>query len=711
MDGPVRLLILLLIVTAAAPAAAQEPRLPAPVYPGATLESLEAQLKLRPTDARPAGEIPLEAAVLRARLLSQAGRFRESGDAWREVASREPLLASLCRGEAIRASLDAGDLQAALDGISQLTVTPPTDILLRAAAASRAAGMLDRAIALYTQARTGGGRAPAGDEAALGLAATLQQAGSLRDALDLLREIQLTFRQPSTFDAADAAARRLSAQLNNPEPLTEEDYDAIADRLTTAAAFRRSIDLLMEWRASFPNTAHDAEIDRAILQNLYSLRANDEARKVAAEIIRKNGDGPESASATRTLVSLDVREGKGADVERRGFAMLRGEVAGSTLNQRLAVGRQLAEYLLGSGQAGRAMTVFDELYRQTQSRADRIDLSWRIAIASLRAGNRPRAIKQLKQVRTLKLDSETDRATSYWLAFALDASGESAEAKQIWDALVRRYPFSYYGAKAAAKLGLPDPPSSLTFPALTLSDAVTAHADYRTAAILSRAGLLSDAAFYARRLSSTFRRDPAPALLAARASQAADDPSATATIMSSYFGIYLERPSTGLPEDFWRLAYPRAYWTDVLSAATRHHVDPLLMIALARQESHFERTIKSPVGAIGLFQIMPYTAVQLDPSFPLDRAEEQLTKPDVAAELAARHLEQNLALFNGALAPAIASYNADKERVREWWAAAKALPEELFVDSIPYLQTRAYVRQVLANYSMYLRFGGPPPSP
>ena len=83
----------------------------------------------------------------------------------------------------------------------------------------------------------------------------------------------------------------------------------------------------------------------------------------------------------------------------------------------------------------------------------------------------------------------------------------------------------------------------------------------------------------------------------------------------------------------------------------------------------------------------------------------------MAAELAERHLEQNLALFNGALAPAIASYNADKERVREWWAAAKALPEELFVDSIPYLQTRAYVRQVLANYSMYLRFGGPPPSP
>jgi soluble lytic murein transglycosylase len=297
------------------------------------------------------------------------------------------------------------------------------------------------------------------------------------------------------------------------------------------------------------------------------------------------------------------------------------------------------------------------------------------------------------------------------LAFALDASGESTEARQLWSALVRRYPFSYYGARAASKLGLPDPPASLTFPELSLTPAMIAQPDYRIAALLSRAGLQVEAAFYARRLSSTYRREPATAILAARASEAADDPSATATLMSSYFGDYLERPSTGLPEDFWRLAYPRAYWTDVVAAASRHHVDPLLMIALARQESHFDRTIKSPVGAIGLFQIMPYTAAELDPSFQINRAEEELVKPDVAAELAARLLEQNLSRFDGALAPAIASYNADKERVQVWWDAAKGLPQELFVDSIPYLQTRAYVRQVLANYGMYQHFGGPPPSP
>jgi soluble lytic murein transglycosylase len=689
--------VLSIALASVVPATAQQPRLPPRLFPGATIQSL-------------ANDTSVEAMVLRSRLLSEANRFKESAASWKRVGDREPLLAAMSLAESVRASLDAGDLQIALDGIAILPAPVPADILLRSADASRSAGRLDGASALYIRARAAAGRTSIADQAALGLAATMEQAGDPADALDVLRELQLTFRQPAAYDAADAGARRLSAQLNNAEPLIEADYEAISGRLTNAAAFRRSVDVLNDWRAHFPDTTRGARIDYAIVQNLYALRANDEARRYAESVVKKYGPGAEAASAARTLFSLDVREGKTPDVERHGYALLRGEVTGTTLEQRLAAGRQLAEYLLSAGQPTRAVGVFDQLYRLTRNRGDRIDLSWRIAIASLRSGNRPRAILQLRQLRKLKLDSETERATDYWLGFALDGSGGHAEALAVWGALVRRYPFSYYGGKAALKLGGRESAATLTFPELTLSDAVTSHPDYRTAELLARAGLLQEAATYARRLTTVFRQNPVAGLLAARAAEAADDPSASATIMSAYFGEYLERPALGLPDDFGRLAYPLAYWTDVSAAAARHHVDPLLMVALARQESHFDRTVKSPVGAIGLFQIMPYTAVQLDPAFQIERAGEQLVKPEVAAELAARLLEQNLTRFHGALAPAIASYNADIERVQTWWDAAKGLQEELFVDSIPYLQTRAYVRQVLANYAMYQRFDGPPAS-
>jgi peptidoglycan lytic transglycosylase len=710
--------VLVLMLAAAAPAAAQEPRLPPPLYPDvlalvdagradAALETLDARLQ-----SRARGEdVPVEALILRSRLLSKAGRSRESAQSWAQVGASEPLLASFSRGEGIRAQLDAGDLQAALDAVAQFAVTVGSDILLRAAGAARSAGMLDRAAALYKQARRSAGRTSAADQAALGLAATLEQAGNPREALDVLRALQLTFRQASAYDAADGAARRLSGQLNDPAQLTEQDYDSIADRLAGIAAFRRAVDVLSEWHARFPGSPRGDHIELAILQNLYLLRANDEARQHAEALVKQHEPGAEAASAFRTLFSLDVREGKTAEVERRGNAILYGQVRGASLDQRQGVGRLLAEYLVSIGQPSRAVPVYDEVYRITKGPKDRIDLLWRMAIASLRSGNRAKAITELTQVRRLKLDSETDRATAYWLAYAQDASGARTAARALWTWLVNRYPYSYYGVRTAAKLEIPLPPPALAFPELALSAPAIAHSDYRTAALLSRAGLLSEAAFYAKRLSSTFRRDDAVALMAARAAEADGDPSVTSTLMTAYFGQYLERPATGLPEDFWQLAYPRAYWNDVSPAAARHHVDPLLMTALARQESHFDRTVKSPVGAIGLFQVMPYTAVQLDPSFPADKADELLIKPHIAAELAANLLEKNLAQFQGALLPTIASYNADKDRVDVWWNAAKGLPEDLFVDSIPYRETRGYVRQVLANYAMYQRVSAPPPSP
>lgn len=706
-----------LALAAAGPAAAaaDDPRLPAPLYPnvialadaGQPYAALDALIgELRGVDP-----VPIDALILRARLLARAGRFRESAQDWQAAADREPVIASFARGETIRAQLDADDLQAALDGLARFAGAPPAELLLRAARASRAAGMLTRAAALYRQARNGAGRSSAADQAALGLAATLEQAGTPREALDVLRELQLTFRQPAAYDEADAGARRLSAQLNGAGPLTEQDYDSIVDRLSSAAAFRRAVDALTEWQTKFPESPRTRHIEAAIVENLYSLRANADARARAELFLKAHPNSAEAASMFLTLFRLDVREGRNEDVERRGLAILREQVVGASLDQRLSAGRLLAEYLLSIGQASRAIGVYDQLDRITRTRSDRIDLLWRMAIAALRAGNRTSAITLLRGVLNLRPDSETNRAATYWLAYAQDADGSQAAARTLWSGLIDRYPYSYYGIRAATKFDVSPAAPALTFPGLTLRDLAMAHADYRAAALLAKAGLFLDAATYARRLNATFRRDDAVALLAARASDAAGDPSSTSTLMSAYFGQFLERPANGLPEDFWSLAYTPAYWAEVSTAAARHHVDPMLMIALARQESHFDRTARSPVGAIGLFQIMPTTAAELDPTFAIDRADDELVKVDIAAELAATLLEKNLAHFQGALGPTIASYNADIERVDVWWNAASGLPEELFVDAIPYRETRAYVRQVLANYAMYQRFSAPPASP
>ena len=678
-----RVLLVLGMCSLCASARAQEPRLPAPA--------------VTPDDRT--------ALIQRARSLAAAGSHRDSAATWQTVAARESALASYATRESIRASIAAGDIDAAQQGLTGLGASAPADLLLAAADSCRTARAYDCATSLYRRSRQAAGRTRTADAAALGLAEALERSGKPGEALAAYRDLQLTFAEARAYDAAVTAIRRLTPGADATDRLTESHFDTIVDRLAGVAAFRRAVEIQDQWLKTFPDTARRPHIEAAAIQHLYALRANAEARARAALYFTRHGDGGEAHKVRIVLFRLDVREGLTADVERHGRAIMNGDVPGATLEDQQDAARLLAEYLVSVGQPSRALGVYDRLYAMTTGRRARIDVLWRMAIASLRAGNRTRASNELRQLLRLKPDSETERAATFWLGYALgaDTSTRGAASRAHWSSLVRRFPFSYYGVRASARLGVELPPPALTFPELTLDDTVLAHADYQAAALLSRAGLLADAAIYARRLTSVFRRDAAVALLAARASEAAGDYASCSTVMSSHFGPYLQEPAANLPDDFWALAYPRAFWPEVSAAARRHSVDPLLMIGLARQESHFDRMARSPVGAIGLFQVMPYTAVELDPTFADPAALERLVEADVSAELGAMHLAGTLKRFGGAVAPSIASYNADKERVQVWWDAAKGLPEELFIDSIPYQQTRAYVRQVLTNYWMYQR--------
>ncbi len=245
---------------------------------------------------------------------------------------------------------------------------------------------------------------------------------------------------------------RRAASLLAPdaEPLTEADYDAIVDRLAGIAAFRRAVDMQAEWLKQLPCIV--APRGNRVGEGAVSLFA---ARQRRRALSRRHV--PQGASGQRqqqrdvfiTLFRLDVREGRSADVEKRGRAIMGGEIAGTTLSDRQGAARLLAEYLVSIGQPAKALGVYSALYKMTPTRSGRVDVLWRMSIASLRARNPARAVKELQQVLRLKPDSETERAASFWLAYAQDAAGSKAAARTQWASLARRYPFSYYGARAA----------------------------------------------------------------------------------------------------------------------------------------------------------------------------------------------------------------------------------------------------------------------
>lgn len=120
------------------------------------------------------------------------------------------------------------------------------------------------------------------------------------------------------------------------------------------------------------------------------------------------------------------------------------------------------------------------------------------------------------------------------------------------------------------------------------------------------------------------------------------------------------------------------YGKDIFEAAQSHQIDPLLFAALVEAESNFSPTVISPVGAIGLTQVMPTTAASYSP--------EELANPRTNLELGAGYLKEQLERFGGNLELAVAAYNAGPYAVVRY-------------DGIPpYRETRNYVEKVLAIY-------------
>jgi soluble lytic murein transglycosylase len=139
-----------------------------------------------------------------------------------------------------------------------------------------------------------------------------------------------------------------------------------------------------------------------------------------------------------------------------------------------------------------------------------------------------------------------------------------------------------------------------------------------------------------------------------------------------------------------------------VSAAS--NLDPLLLVAVARQESLFDRDARSSAGARGLMQLMPATAASLAGGTLEDGA---VLLPDVNIDLGARHLRALLGRYDGRLIPSIAAYNAGADSVAKWQARLAGIAGDEFVERISYRETRGYVKAVLANYRAYLTVYGP----
>ena len=164
-----------------------------------------------------------------------------------------------------------------------------------------------------------------------------------------------------------------------------------------------------------------------------------------------------------------------------------------------------------------------------------------------------------------------------------------------------------------------------------------------------------------------------------------------------------------IPRAFWEMLYPFAWRAEVAQAAQRAGVDPLLVAAVVREESSYYPRAVSRAGARGLMQLMPGTAQPMAAvrgwSF---RGGDLLDEPAANIELGASFLAGLLREF-GDPRLALAGYNAGPRRARQWWQARRSDDVEVFVEEIPFDETRHYVKRVMLSWEEYRRIYGPGP--
>ncbi len=149
------------------------------------------------------------------------------------------------------------------------------------------------------------------------------------------------------------------------------------------------------------------------------------------------------------------------------------------------------------------------------------------------------------------------------------------------------------------------------------------------------------------------------------------------------------------------IRFPLAHNAAVTREAETRDLDASWVYAVARQESAMKPDARSPAGAMGLMQLMPSTgkAVAKKLKYPINDTE-QLMEPDTNIRLGAFYLRQVLDRFNDNPVLATAAYNAGPHRVAKWFPESGTIDADIWVENMPFHETRQYVRRVMA-YSVF----------
>lgn len=489
-----------------------------------------------------------------------------------------------------------------------------------------------------------------------------------------------------------------------PRPdFSQADQSARARRLFAAGRF----DLASEaYRALLTAKPDDENLRLKLAQCLYKNRRNHDAVILLKEILKGKISERTRMEALFLLSKVYWRLDRSKEFEACCDEILKN--GPSHLKRRVLF--YLGASALERGKLSAADARFGSALKLTSSPSTKVDIMWKMAWIRYLSKDYKRAAQLFHETRNVSRNGRIDLPSRYWEARSLQNVDRSKEAEALFKHLASAAPLNYYGIEAARilkALGVQVSPTAgngKKFPDTNLTPAQNADPRISAANKLMDMGLHKFALLNLEALPNSMKSSPAVALLMAKAAHGAERYREAQDILAKNLGSFMETPPSDAPLEFVEIAFPRVHRDVTAGASKKHAVDPNLVWAVIRQESRYDASAVSPAGALGLMQVTPKAAGvvtrrgKIPPS-----AIGEILDPKRNIAIGTRILAKNLETFKGKLVPAIASYNADIRKVKTWVKRNGKMKQDEFVESIPYLETRNYVKKVLAGYRAYNR--------
>lgn len=359
-----------------------------------------------------------------------------------------------------------------------------------------------------------------------------------------------------------------------------------------------------------------------------------------------------------------------------------------------------ADILESQGKNNEASTLYRSLPKKFPNSQVRDDATWRLAWLQYRAGNLAEANGTFKLLATNAKEERYKTAGLYWQAKTSAQLGHSETANRLYQQISNQAVESYYQAlaiQALAKAGI------ATSQAKPVKPSQANDFDLQ---------LYPEAAFHlirARELAQLKLHPLAVRELDEINRIARQHPSLRLLLVNEYItnhafsrSVALANQLPGRPSERLFHRYPLAYWEIIQTKAREADIDPYLVVALIRQESLFDSRARSSAAALGLMQLLSSTATRVAKQIGLNPpSNEKLFDPELNLTLGTQYLQSLLRRYSNNWFKAIAAYNAGEAAVDRWEKEIITDDMEEFVERIPYLETRQYVKLVLRNHRIY----------